>query len=249
MLQVLVQSPLFTLVTFIVALVGLGLTIVFYLKSRRFRRITYGSRSFPIVTGQTARIPDLQVLYRNAAIETLTTSTVTIWNSGSETISAGDISSLDLLRIVATGETRILDIQALHSSKQANAVNIVPSETAHILTFDFLDAGDGSVVNVMHTGKTGKDIELVGTIKGRGSITHTEFEPPSWGYPLLGLPFMGIMIFMIWGTSKMAARSGSQALLFVFVALVVSAGFPWAIGRIVESVWEAPKGLRGFTST
>jgi hypothetical protein len=48
---------------------------------------------------------------------------------------------------------------------------MINNPEAAVLSFDFLDGGQGAVLQVIHTGRSSDDISITGTVKGVGNPT------------------------------------------------------------------------------
>lgn len=161
-------NPLFTILAFIIAIVGIILAIVFYLKGKKARKPMYFIQSNNLVAGFSKRLGKLQLLYGDTSIENLTVSKIAFWNDG-ETIEWGSIVEEDPLRVESLGNCDILDANVIKEINPINkfGVDLINRKEARIL-FTFLDKGQGGAIQVIHTGKGSSDIEVGGFIKGAG---------------------------------------------------------------------------------
>lgn len=153
----------------IVGVIGL----VLYLKSR------IGAR--PMCLMKTLRLlgkieqqlpPEVQILYQGGSVPRLSLTHVYIWNGGRETILGSQIVQDDTLRCVFPqtnlGDHRILKANVASVTRLVNkfTVQIHPEKKNEaILSFDFLDPGDGARIDLLHT--SGKQYpEVLGTFRG-----------------------------------------------------------------------------------
>lgn len=163
-----------------IAIIGIILAIIFYLRSRRARKPSFFMRSYNLVTDFSSKLDKLQLLYGNTNIENLTVSKIAFWNDGAETIEWSHIVEADPVRIEAVGKCDIIDAYVIKENNTANKfrVEVVNSKSVKIL-FDYIDKGEGGVIQLIHTGKESTDIELTGSVKGSGKLRS------SYGYGLL----------------------------------------------------------------
>jgi len=65
-------------------------------------------------------------------------------------------------------DVKILDVQKLAVNSEASKVEVVLDTTKNqaLIMFDYLNQGKGLVVQIIHTGVSSKDIEVIGDIKG-----------------------------------------------------------------------------------
>jgi hypothetical protein len=167
------QGPLVGLTGVVVGVLGLILTCIFYLKSRRMKRPCWAIRSNNLVSDFTARLPALDIRYANQKVENLTISKIIFWNAGSETIGRDDIAHGDPLEIVAIAPARLLDVKALKANSEPSRFAASLADESHsvaFLDFDFLDKNNGALIQVVHTGTSSKDVSLRGTIKGASKL-------------------------------------------------------------------------------
>ena len=155
-----------------VGLVGIAipaaLAIYFYLRSRRAKVPCWAVSTVRLVTDRVSALPDIQIRYKDQAIQQLSVSRVTFYKKGAETIRREDIPRTSPLRIVAANRVAMLDASLVATNNPTNAITVAfdaPSNLA-VVSFDYLDRSNGCVVEVIHTGSGPKDIRLEGTIIG-----------------------------------------------------------------------------------
>jgi hypothetical protein len=81
------------------AIVSVGLNIVFYLKARHIKQPIYAIRSAHLVRDVSDRVDLLEIKYAGQRIPNLTSSRIALWNQGKETIQGSDIAEADPLSI------------------------------------------------------------------------------------------------------------------------------------------------------
>lgn len=157
----------------LIGLVTLSLAIAFFLLGRRARLKgpTWAARSNNLVRGFASALPDLEILFRSEKVDTLTVTRIAFWNRGMATIDRNDIAPADPLRITSIANSRLLDVKVVQVSGEPSRFEAVLSDNgkAAYLRFDFLDHDHGAVVQVVHTGASGADLTVAGTIKGAGA--------------------------------------------------------------------------------
>src|ERR1700730_15713922 len=94
-----VKSPWFQFSGFGVGVLGIGIAIVIWFATRRFKRIWYDIRSFTLVERERSTVPGLQVLFEDRPVDALTISKICIWNSGKDAVRREDLAPLQPLRI------------------------------------------------------------------------------------------------------------------------------------------------------
>jgi hypothetical protein len=171
-----------TLLLIIISMTGIVLSIFFYLKSRKKRKPFYSSRSFNIAQDiSPARFESLVLTYNETRIENFTITKVLFWNDGKETIRIGDVAIEEPLEIVTEGDVQILDAAVIQRIPPTNGfeVRVSGNQSSVELSFDYIDKDEGAVVQIVHTGKSGRDISMRGRIAGGGMPVLKEFTEES----------------------------------------------------------------------
>jgi hypothetical protein len=163
----------FGLIGGVCSVIAIPLSLILYFKSKKERRPRFVSYSNNIILGLSNAIPDLKITYsgHGPPLENFTVTRFFFWNDGRETIAKLDVAKNDPLTITINEPFRILDATIVHTTSKANNVGIaVNREKKDItLTFDYLDHGDGTVLQIIHDGTSNSDLSFLGSIKGCGN--------------------------------------------------------------------------------
>ena len=222
-IQQISSNPLWTLGSFIVAFISIILVVILHKRSQRTKKPTFLIRSSNLVSDFSSKLAKLQILYSSKEIENLTVSKIAFWNDGAQTIDSRDVAEADPLRIGLKEECGILDVSVIYTKSEANRFDVLPFEEGHSvkITFDYLDKGEGGVIQLIHTGKGSSDIKISGIVKGVGKPIPRSTRP---------LPLIFEMIDRIMPTRKsskaqsLRARRLMGTVLFVLaIAMVVLA--------------------------
>jgi hypothetical protein len=120
-----------------------------------------------LVPDQSLLSGGLTLGFEGASIERLCRTNIAMWNHRGDVIRREDIAEADKLRVrVAEGDS-ILQIRVVARARAQNELSLSATSsdgTSIPLSFDFLDAGDGVVLEVLHHLPT--SATLAGTIKG-----------------------------------------------------------------------------------
>lgn len=156
-----------TWIGILLGVVGLIAAYVFYRRSLIKPNLAFVISSVRI-TGRDSMFPDeLKIFYGDKEVKSVSQSNIVIWNSGNATIDGEGIVKTDPLRLTIPKETEILAASILFTTREVNAFSIKLSGEGSnelLLAFDFLDSGDGALINLTHTSEGG--IEPLGTIRG-----------------------------------------------------------------------------------
>lgn len=212
-----------------------------YSRSRVIRRLRYSSADVSLISGDQANGYDgLTVLFDGQEVPQVTSTSFGLWNDGTETIDGSSIVPSDPLRLTINGGGTILraSVQATHRVVNAPSVAIT-TPTELVVTFEYLDPGDGFRLQVVHSGRLGS-VSSLGSIKGLPQGIQT-FQTAGWiviidkcfdkAFRFLVLPLVlfivGSMIFDV--ARKIALLPRSQWLpysaLGVIALFIISLAF------------------------
>jgi len=160
------------------------LAILLYFKAKKTKSPRYAKRSMNIVRDLASKIESLELSYRGKKIETATVTRVLFWNAGRETIHRADIAEADPLIITTKEGCEILDARVTQMKKPANLFNAVLGEGSKVrIGFDYIDKNEGAVIQLIHTGRSSDDIQVLGTIKGAGRPVYRPAPAPTSLFP------------------------------------------------------------------
>lgn len=150
----------------IIGVIGIVLAVVFYRKGKERKEFSYSLRSRTLIRKKKAKFEKLSILYGEKKIDDLCVSNFTIWNSGNKPLNASDMVASKELTITAIEDSRILDVEVIARSEKTNNFSVSHSDehSAKIL-FDYVDAMEGVVVQIIHTG-TNDSLGIDCKIKG-----------------------------------------------------------------------------------
>jgi hypothetical protein len=150
------------------------------LAGQDFVNFRYSYNSNQLIKDFTQQIDGLNISYKSESIESLTVTKYVFWNKGNETINYSDFPSTSKLKIKIKKDFKILDSNIIFTKNDINNVKceLINNEEV-LLMFDYLDKGEGFVVQLIHTSPNNKDLYVDGTIKGIGDISKRiiHFEP------------------------------------------------------------------------
>ena len=180
MIDVFNKNPWVTFLCFCIAILSLLLGIIFFLASRKKKDFRYSYNSNRLIKDFTQQIDGLNISYKSKTIESLTVTKYVFWNKGNETINSSDFPSTSKLKIKIKNDFKILDSKIIFTKNETNNVNCeLQNNEEVLLQFDYLDKGEGFVVQLIHTSTNDMDLCVKGTIKGIGDISKKiiYFEP------------------------------------------------------------------------
>ena len=151
----------------VIGLAGLLSAFWLYWQSRIGPVLSFQHNGATLIGGTDAAFPDeVQVTWRGVEVERITVTWLWFWNSGKKSVQGSDIVVSDPLTIKPGG--RILKARVVRQSRPViGTVLGIASENRRSasLKFDFLDPGDGVLLEVLHTGDRLKP-RIDGTVRG-----------------------------------------------------------------------------------
>lgn len=168
MLDLFNQSWFGSVVGLLGLLVGLG-GLILYRISRIGARPTSQMKTLRLIGQEEQELPkEVSILFKGDSVPRLSLTSWYFWNSGKETIQRSQIVGDDPLKCSFDDVDQILNAHAANYTRKVNkfAVEIPPdSKNEALLSFDFLDPGDGVRVDLLHTSRQ-RYPQISGTFRG-----------------------------------------------------------------------------------
>jgi len=171
-IETITANPWFALASLVVTISSLIVAFIFYRKSRRDKTPCYIVTRQSIIENSVPLLPGLSVHLNGVVQEVITVAKVAFWNHGNETIVRQDIAEAKPLAIIVDEGVDVLNANVLKCTDKANQFQIGEPQkeddgsTTVPISFDFLDRGDGALVQIVHNGEERTRIWVEGRIKG-----------------------------------------------------------------------------------
>jgi hypothetical protein len=232
------ESPVLTAVSIVLAVIGIVLAYFFYRRGRRTKEACWAIRTNNLVAGYGSKLGDLEVLYKGQKVENLSISRIAFWNEGAETIDRQNLVTANPLRITTKGEVKLLDIKRLAVNNEASgfAVSLENDMGSARIEFDYLDREHGAVLQVVHTGKRSEDLDLVGAIKGVETLQCRQVQFTKY----LPLPTPASFDKKV----KAITRRRVRALVYILVGIAILSSYIWmGLGSSHRDWWVVVVGV------
>jgi hypothetical protein len=148
--------------------IGLVIAILSFIGAYRIGKHSRKTPRFGVAVGRSGFAPPrtwggghLSLTYRGETVESVSQTHIAFWNDSGDPIRRSDISEKDPLRIVIDGSGRALSMAIVSMSR--SQIDLKLNELG-VLSFDYLEPGDGGIVEVLHDGQGAAKLE--GTIIG-----------------------------------------------------------------------------------
>ena len=172
MTDLFINNPWMALFVFIIALLGIVLTIIFGLKSLKRKWPRTEMKSSNLIDNFISNYSGLKIKLNDHDCENMTVTKIVFWNKGRDTINNSDITTTDKLTIKAGDGVKIFAAEVIKTVNNANNFKIYEVDNLSKVSFDFeyLDKDEGAVMQIIHSGKDSDDLVISGTIKGFGKL-------------------------------------------------------------------------------
>ncbi len=165
------------------SVVGIPLAVVLARNTKKHPTVRTVADFDVLMSSDHGIVRALSIAYGGKDIERVSRTNVAFWNHKGDTIQGVDIVGHDPFRLQLTEGDIALQITPLSVSREQCKIfaDIDPDDSTRVLlTFDFLDGGDGGVFEILHLGI---DAPVVGgtirgaTIKKVGGV-NVDLSPP-----------------------------------------------------------------------
>jgi len=132
------------------AIIGIALAYVFYRRSKIHSEVSYQVRGTTLIGGLGTLPRSVEVRYDGKPVQRLARSTAVIWNSGNTTVERAAILEADPFSLKLPSGTEILAVEIERATRpilRFRATVDPVNKSRVLLKFDFLEPGDGAVVN------------------------------------------------------------------------------------------------------
>lgn len=170
--EMLKGNIVFNSITLSIAVLGIILTFIFYLKSVKKKNPVYILRTFSLITENVKKVPLISIKHCDKNISNLSITRIAFWNSGKETIDKNDIAKKSPIKFVIDEKYEILDAEILYCKNTSNDFKINTNKKDVIIKFDYFDNEEGIILQIYHTGNKNEDFSVSGNIKSVKKITN-----------------------------------------------------------------------------
>jgi peptide deformylase len=158
------SSPVFNAISFAVGLFGIYLAFRY---RPRNPRLAYQYEALSVTRSDDLRRFDdrISISWDGRQVTDLSLTRIVFWNDGPKTVEGTQIVRTDPLTVSFSGPHQILIARIVRVTKSANAVHLDLEEQQVAVTFDYLERGDGVLIEILHTSMDATP-RLSGQIRG-----------------------------------------------------------------------------------
>ena len=151
----LTTTPIVVVLATFPALIDGLLKLFSLFQSTKLKEFSYATSSYQVIRNNKAFWDDIEITHKGERINSLTVTNFAIWNSGKKLIDESDIIPSYPLCIRVIDDSKILSAQITEFVEPTNMFvvsNRQASDKAIHISFDYVDSGEGVVIQVLHTG-------------------------------------------------------------------------------------------------
>ena len=124
------------------AFAGIAVAIGIARRGRRVFKVEY-SRTTRRVISASKSLPKLEISFDGVKIESLFTTDIAIFNSGTETVEASQISTVNPISVSVPEGVEVYGIALAHESRSVCKFEYEEiSDHKYLIRFEYMDAGD-----------------------------------------------------------------------------------------------------------
>lgn len=176
------------LLTLVATAICLYLAWIAYYRPRKRQKLQYQTAAIQYFDEDDYALPsDAAMTFRGENVACLAKAKLIFWNGGTDVLRGDDIVKHDPLTIKLPTAGKILSLSIVGAPNEGNLVRVAlpPNSQGEILlTYDYLNPGDGAVIQVLHNSKQRHPV-LVGAAKGLsggprglGTVTFQDSKMP-----------------------------------------------------------------------
>jgi hypothetical protein len=140
---------------------------------------------FRLVGGDQRKVDGLEVkaTFHGREVSRLARSEVRFWNAGNKTLEGDSMAPREPLRLELAAGEEFLSARVVHCTRTVNGFHVeihkdLPNTL--LVNFDFLDGGDGAVIESYHNGQLSRPY-IKGVFKGIPQGIVEKYGPEPWG--------------------------------------------------------------------
>jgi len=220
-------NPWLNIIFFILAVLGIVISIILYRKSKKEKKPYYNLTNIPLIEENIFTLKNLSLDFQGEKLSRLSLATISIWNEGREVINYDDVASSDPIRIDINEEGEILDAVVFYSNEYSNNFSITLSENRKsvFVKFEYIYNMQGVILRLYHTGPASDHIFTIrGKIKQAGSI---KFKGLADDYKYIYRPYIFI-------ATKLKIKKANSFLYYIILVLTMPIMIVKTFRRIIK---------------
>ena len=153
----------------LIGIIGIIIGLLFYRASRIGPRLVYQLRASRLIGLKEQELPkEAEIVFKGKSVLRLTKAHIVFWNAGKATLDGEKIVTGDPLRLEFNEGTEVVKVRIPKRTRKANnfTARVDPDSANKVICgFDYLDPGDGAVIELLHTDEE-RHPKIQGSIRG-----------------------------------------------------------------------------------
>lgn len=160
---------------YVIGTIGILIGAFGIIRSRKFKKPAFITKTFRII-GHEKELSMLAIAYGNRIVKTLSITRVAVFNNGNQVIDVSDVAKKDPLRIGVSKNSKIFGARFSYVKNEANGFSLKIDEERNFIEieFEYMNGGDGCVIEIIHGGVMSDGISVTGSFKGVGKVQKSE---------------------------------------------------------------------------
>lgn len=187
----------------LIGVFGIIVSIIFYLRTRRYQKPTYFKRSIRWYDGVNIPHKDISLMFQGKVIPRFTITHLAFWNAGNQTIREHDFAPASPLCLKIPEEIEVFDIRITAVTANEICANLETSKELEagvqkkiLVHFDYLDNNDGFSIQLIHDAESASGIKFSGKLPGVSKFKSSSsdsrerdlFSPLGYSQPFRSYP-------------------------------------------------------------
>lgn len=168
-----ISNNIVSLVTFAL---GVIVSYFFLVIGKKEKKPLFLIRTINLLRSDIKKFDTINIYHSNNKVENLSISKIAFWNGGKATISGDDIAKVNPIKINIDEQYEILEAKLIYQKNLANdfKVNLLDNKKSIDITFDYFDLNEGIVFQMLHTGNSSNDLNILGNVKSVKGIVNND---------------------------------------------------------------------------
>lgn len=169
-------KPSIGIIGTIASVIGIFLSVYFYLASREKPELTYYVHPAKAAVFRTGQTSNIEVQLEGKKLKNdITAAQIAFWNAGKKSIRPNNVLSPLVIKI----DGQIFEAKLRKSSRSVSQINVDPSRIKDgevEITWGILEHNDGGVLQIIYDGKEDLAIKANAIIEGQQNIKELSFN-------------------------------------------------------------------------
>lgn len=168
------ENQWLNLIFLLLAVLGIIVSFYLYFKGKRRKNPIYLIKTFNLIRNRVSKLKQVKIVYDERTIKNLSITKVSIWNKGNEVINNTDIAPKEPIRVVVDNGKLDAIVRQVKNESNNFSIHISQDKKSVIIDFDYFYTNEGISFEVYHTGTSGKNIKLKGSLKDLPHLSTAE---------------------------------------------------------------------------